>query len=317
MASGCRVEMPSPPRHRRVRPVAKVRRPPEVVAADHPRREKTPVDRLHPHKAQLTISLTQETSKLRKDLAKVIVLDIVSGQSNEEILLEFLPGALNTPRVDEVYVFRGNSFLATLCNEEEAIKASKIGDLSLPSRLGPCVMSISPWSAEVRSVGAASGKGQVLLIWNLLLHAWTWTVLVDLLHPIGELVAIPQPSKPHKAFLSVLVRCHHRTLLPCEVSLSFGMRKFVILITDNKLSFPTFRRDLEKFVYTSATLAMEEAEHDACRTRFTHELTREAKGKEKLNPRPVPELERESQNTDLVHNRTSREGGNREWRPHL
>lgn len=165
------------------------------------------MDRVHPQKAHLSISLTQETSKLRKELSKIIVLDVVSGQTNEDILLEFLPGALNTPRVDAVYEFRGNSYLATLCSEEEALKASKIGDLSLPSRLGPCVFSISQWTAEVGSVGAATGKGQVLLIWSLPLHAWTWPVLVDLLRPIGELVAIPQPSKRHKAFLSVLVRC--------------------------------------------------------------------------------------------------------------
>lgn len=139
------------------------------------------MDRTHPHKVHVSISLTQETSKLRKELAKIVVLDVISGQTNDEILLEFLPGALNTPRVDAVYEFRGSSFLATLCSEEEAIRASKIGELSLPSRLGQYVFSISLWTAEVGSVGAASGKGQVLLIWNLPLHAWTWTVLVGLL----------------------------------------------------------------------------------------------------------------------------------------
>lgn len=81
--------------------------------------------------------------------------------------------------------------------------------------------------------------------------------MVDLLRPIGDLVAIPQPSKPHKAFLSVLVRCYNHAKIPFEVSLSFDMRKFTILITDNKLQFPSFHRDLEKFVYSSATLAVD------------------------------------------------------------
>lgn len=242
MAFGCRVELPSPPRRRRARPPAKARCSDlgNRSVAPPVNSDRTAVDRLHPQKINISLSLTQETVRLRKDLAKIIVLDVISGQTSEEILLEFLPGALNTPRVEAVYEFRGNSFLATLCSKEEAIKASKLAELSLPSRMGPCVVSISPWTVEVGSVGSASGRGQVLLIWNLPLHAWTWTVLVELLKPIGEMVAIPQPSKPHKSFLSVLVRCHHRTSLPFEVSLSFGMRRFIVLITDNRLPFPNF-----------------------------------------------------------------------------
>lgn len=88
-----------------------------------------------------------------------------------------------------------------------------------------------------------------MLIWNLQLHAWTWAVLVELLWPIGELVEILQPSKAHKAFLSVLARYRPCVTLPHEVSLSFEMRKFIVLITENTLPFPIFRKDLEKFVY--------------------------------------------------------------------
>lgn len=62
-------------------------------------------------------------------------------------------------------------------------------------------------------------------------------------------MAIPKPSKLHKAFLSVLVRCRHRVILPHELILSFGMRKFIVLIIDNRLPFPVFRRDLEKYIY--------------------------------------------------------------------
>lgn len=129
------------------------------------------------------------------------------------------------------------------------------------------------------SIGAASGRGQVLLIWNLPLHAWTWSVLVDLLRPVEDLVAIPQPSKPHKSFLSVLVRCHRQARIPFEISLSFGMRMFTVLITDNKLPFPSFRRDSEKFVYSSKSLAMEEENRVEAQARFTHEIPRETKGK--------------------------------------
>ncbi|KAH7667215.1 Aldehyde dehydrogenase N-terminal protein [Dioscorea alata] len=251
MAANCRVEIPSPPRHRRVRPKAKASTSQFDTAAEENQRKAGDSSlTTNRQRSQISLSLTQETSKLRKDLAKIIVLDVISGQTSEDILLEFLPGALNTPRVDAVYDFKGNSYLATLSCEAEAIKACKIGELSLPSKMGPCVISIKPWSAEIGSVGSATGKAQVLLIWNLPLHAWTWTVLVDFLKPIGELVAIPQPSKPHKSFISVLVRCRPRVVLPHEVVLSFGMRKYIVMITDNHLPFPTYRRDLEKYVVT-------------------------------------------------------------------
>lgn len=158
MASNCRVELPSPPQRRRARPKAKV----STSNSQHdgsPNGEGSLASRPSWQRSHLSVSLTQETSKLRKDLSKIIVLDVISGQTTDDILLEFLLGALNTPRVDAVYEFRGNSFLATLNSEEEALKASKIGDLSLPSEMGPCVFSISPWSADIRSVrfGVRSG----------------------------------------------------------------------------------------------------------------------------------------------------------------
>lgn len=250
LATNCRVKLPSPPRRRRVRPGAHESR--QGLDETGTKNVLAQPSRPRWQRSHLSISLSQETSKLRRELSKIIVLDIVSGQTNEDILREFLPGALNTPRVEAVYEFKDNSYLATLVSEEEAIKASRIGELSLPSKLGPCVFTIKHWSADIGSVGSASGRSQVLLIWNLPLHAWTWSVLVELLRPIGELVTIPQPSKPHKAFLSVLVCCRHNVVLPHEVVLSFGMRKFIVLITNNRLPFPSFQRDLDKYVYKAS-----------------------------------------------------------------
>lgn len=139
--------------------------------------------------------------------------------------------------------------------------------------------SISPWMADIGAVGATSGRGQVLLIWNLSLHAWTWSVLVEHLRPTGELVAIPQPTRPHKSFLSVLVRRRPRVILPHEVAFNFGMRKFLILITDNKLPFSSSSKDLEKYVYP-ATSPMRERSHTLVeQQRGTCVLSDESKGK--------------------------------------
>ncbi|KAH7682449.1 Zinc finger CCHC-type protein [Dioscorea alata] len=296
LAESCRVELRSPPNNRRARPKAK------AFASERGEENRQTGDLVSKHNkqcSQISLSLTQETSKLRKDLAKIIVLEIISGQTSEDILLEFLPGALNTPRVDAVHDFKGNSFLATLSCEAEAIKACKIGELSFPSKIGPCIISIKPWSAEIGSVGSAVGKAQVLLIWNLPLHAWTWSILVDFLKPIGELVAIPQPSKPHKSFISVLVRCRPWVVLPHEVSLSFGMRRYLVLITDNHLPFPTYRRDLEKYV---VTLSRQE-DPPVITAPPPQDSSISAKGKEVMHDRvEPPELKKSS-----VRNRTTQQ----------
>lgn len=96
MASNCRVELPSPPQRRRARPKAKV----STSNSQHdgsPNGEGSLASRPSWQRSHLSVSLTQETSKLRKDLSKIIVLDVISGQTTDDILLEFLLGALNTP----------------------------------------------------------------------------------------------------------------------------------------------------------------------------------------------------------------------------
>lgn len=81
MAFGCRVELPSPPRRRRARPPAKARCSDlgNRSVAPPVNSDRTAVDRLHPQKINISLSLTQVTVRLRKDLAKIIVLDVISG----------------------------------------------------------------------------------------------------------------------------------------------------------------------------------------------------------------------------------------------
>lgn len=113
-------------------------------------------------------------------------------------------------------------------------------------------------------------------------------MLVELLRPIGELVAIPHPSKPHKSFLFVLVRCRPCVVLPHEVAFSFGMRKFIILITDNKLPFPSFRKDLEKYVYLATSPTRESLHVVVEQQRRMSASSFESKGKEVMVERSGP-----------------------------
>lgn len=61
------------------------------------------------------------------------------------------------------------------------------------------------------------------------------------------LIALSQASSPHKYFISVLVRRQAGVLLPFEVDLSLGMRRYLVLLTGEKETVPTFRRDLGRY----------------------------------------------------------------------
>lgn len=57
------------------------------------------------------------------------------------------------------------------------------------------------------------------------------------------------------------------------------MRRFTLPMMDNKLSFPSFRRDLEKFVYSSVSLEVEVENGVEAHSRYTHEISWETKDK--------------------------------------
>lgn len=108
---------------------------------------------------------------------------------------------------------------------------------------------LSTWTVDVDSVYSVVGYGMQVLVWNLPLHAWSWPTLVEVFKPVGELVTITKGSSPNKELFSILVRQKVNAGLPHEIELSFGMRKFFILITDLHAPFPTFRLELEKYIH--------------------------------------------------------------------
>lgn len=54
----------------------------------------------------------------------------------------------------------------------------------------------------------------------------------------------------------------------------------MVLITDNQLPFLKFRRDLEKFCYSSTVLEGEKEAKASGQPKFTHEISKEVKEKE-------------------------------------
>lgn len=112
---------------------------------------------------------------------------------------------------------------------------------------GPCTLKLAPWSAEIGADGRASGTGQWIHLWNLPLHGWSWGTITEVVRPVGELIALSQASSPHKYFISVLVHRRAGVLLPFEVDLCLGMRRYLVLLTGEKEAVPIFWRDLGRY----------------------------------------------------------------------
>lgn len=53
---------------------------------------------------------------------------------------------------------------------------------------------------------------------------------------------------PHKKFIATLVRPRQRIALPIELDLSFGMRRYKMLLTEERGTFPVFHRERGRYM---------------------------------------------------------------------
>lgn len=65
---------------------------------------------------------------------------------------------------------------------------------------------------------------------------------------MGELVSLSQEFKTNKRFVSALVRRRLGTMLPMELKLNLGMRKYLLLLTNDRGEQTSYRPDLGHFV---------------------------------------------------------------------
>ena len=85
------------------------------------------------------------------------------------------------------------------------------------------------------------GMGTSVCLWNLPLQVWHFLILVEVLKPIGDLIKISKRTKMNKKSLPMLIRRRIRVAFTHEVEVSFGMRRYIILATNDKLLWPSFR----------------------------------------------------------------------------
>lgn len=176
------------------------------------------------------------------------VLTILSGYVTDRALEEIVPTIINCTLAGPLTPVNDVSYLIPLSCREKVKEVCKLDKLTFTTKDGRCAARIAPWSAEMGAVDRASGDGQWIRIWNLPLHGWCWSVILEVLKTVGELISLSQEIKTNKCFVSALVRRRKGVVLPVEIDLSLGMHKYMVLLTDDKIGLPIFRPELDRFV---------------------------------------------------------------------
>lgn len=101
---------------------------------------------------------------------------------------------------------------------------------------------------------------------------------------VGELVSLSQQFKTNKRFISALIRRRRGTSLPVELDLSLGMRRYLVILTEDKGVQPTYKLELGHFVLPDRSV---DRESDIPLRRSTHEINPMEKGK---RPDGMPSL---------------------------
>lgn len=169
------------------------------------------------------------------------------------------------------------SIINKLKSREEVKEVSNLGAFKVGTKDGLCTLKLAPWSAEIGADGWGSGEDQWMLLWNLRLHIWCWSIIADVVRAARELVALSQATVPHKRFITALVRLRARISLLLEVDLSLGMSKYHVLIAEDRGEFMKFHRDLGRYVLPEVRNKAETL--SPATHRFTHEISPEMKGK--------------------------------------
>lgn len=180
--------------------------------------------------------------------------------------------------------------MSTVQNLDDVKTLEKLNSCEILAGHGPCSLDISPWSPELGSVSAAVGPGTWVRVWNLPFHCWSSSTVADVLQQIGDLVTIGKNKSAPIGVLRVLVRLHGRTSLPHEIKFSVGMRKFFVLVTDERNKDPSFSASRSRYIVNPSLAHPNEAAPPIppavpppSRHRFTHEVAASDKGKTVLD----------------------------------
>lgn len=200
--------------------------------------------------AVLSLPLTPEIAAVREELALAVVVSILSGYVTDAGMEEVLPDILNCSLAGLLTPLNDNMYLVPLSSRAKVKMTCKEEVVQFSTKDGVCSARVVPWSAEIGAVNRASGEGIWVSIWNLPLYGWCWSVILEVLKNVGELVALSQEFKTNKRFVSALVHRRLGTSLPIVLELSLGMRQYQVLLTNDNGKQMTYRADIGRFVLT-------------------------------------------------------------------
>lgn len=105
-------------------------------------------------------------------------------------------------------------------------------------------------------------------------------IIERVVRPMGDLITLSKQTVPHKGFLSVLIRCRSGVKLPLELDFSFGIRRYLVLITEERGRFSAFNKVMERYELVK-TKGDDMIPSEVVRS--THMVPRSEKGKQLLN----------------------------------
>lgn len=132
---------------------------------------------------------------------------LTSGYVTVSALEEIIPSIINCTIAGPLTPLNDASYLIPLISRAEVKDACKLDAVTFATKDGRCSARLAPWSAELGAVDRASGEGQWIRIWNLPLHGWCWSIILEVLKTVGELVSLSQELKTNKCFVLALGVC--------------------------------------------------------------------------------------------------------------
>lgn len=232
-------------------------------------------------RSTLSLPLSPEIAVVREELAKVAIRTILSGFVMDASLEEVLPMVINFSLAGPLTPLNDNTYLVPLLSRAEAKEVCKMREVQFRIKEGLCSAKLEPWSAELGAIDRASGDGQWVRIWNLPMHGWCWSVILEVLKTIGEQVSLSQEFKTNKRFISALVHRRVGVSLPVELELSLGIRRYMVILMVDKGPQPVYCVDLNRFI-------LPDVRHDgefasSLLRRATHEIAPGEKGKQPIS----------------------------------
>lgn len=89
----------------------------------------------------------------------MVVILLVEGFINEDIILEVIPPIINRNLAGPITQLNECTFIVPLASRVEVKEVSKLGSFKAATKDGPCTLKVSPWLEELGADRRVFGEG--------------------------------------------------------------------------------------------------------------------------------------------------------------